>query len=65
MADMKPRAISTPSMTVRESNIAPVTHFTYDEISVDFNENPYTYEYKTYRGEIKAREIPSVQMRGR
>lgn len=65
MADMKPRTISTPSMIVRQSTAAPITHFAYDEISVDFNENPYTYEYKTYRGEIQARTIPSVQMRGR
>jgi len=65
MAEMKPRAISTPSMTVRESNIAPVTHFSYDETHIEFNQDLYTYEYKTYRGEIKARTIPSVQMRGR
>ena len=65
MAEMKPRTIGTPSMTVRESNIAPVTHFSYNETHIDFNQDLYTYEYKTYRGQITAREISSVQMRGR
>lgn len=65
MTQMLPRQVASPAMTSRQSNDATVTHTLYDQVDVDFNQDFYTYENSSFRGEIKPRTISTVQMRGR
>lgn len=65
MAEMKAREIAVPAMTSRQSTDATVTHTKYDEMNIEFEQHFYSYEYKSFRGEIKPREVSTVQMRGR
>ena len=65
MAEMLPRQVASPAMISRQSNDATRTHTAYDEMNVEFEQDLYTYEYSSYRGEIQPRTIATVQMRGR
>lgn len=65
MAEMMARQVATPLMISRQSNDATVSHTAYDEMEVKFEQDLYTYEYTSFRGEIQPRTIATVQMRGR
>ena len=65
MSEMKPRQIASSKMTSRQSNDATVKHTSYDQSTVNFDQSLYTYEYSSFRGEIKPRTISTVQMKGR
>lgn len=65
MSQMLPRQVASTKMTSRQSNDATVFHTAYDQATVNFDQNLYTYEYSSFRGEIKPRTISTVQMKGR
>lgn len=65
MAEMMARQVAQSTMMTRQSTDATVNHTAYDEMNVEFEQDLYTYEYKSFRGEIQPREIATVQMRGR
>ena len=65
MAEMTARQVASSSMMARQSTDATVEHTLYDAMDIEFDQNQYTYEYKSFRGEIQPREISTVQMRGR
>lgn len=64
MTNMKPREISTAKMAVRANVQAVVSHFPYDN-TFAFDQANTSYDYSAYRGEVTARTIATVQMRGR
>lgn len=65
MSQMQPRQVAQPTMLGRQSSDATVSHFTYEQVYFEFEQQLATYEYTSFRGEMQPRTIGTVQMKGR
>lgn len=62
---MKARFIATANMVSNAILGVDIFHYSYNQHSVAYDAALTTYEFSTYRGEMKPNEIATPTMKGR
>lgn len=65
MSQMQPRNVAQTSMVGRQSNDASIAHYKYEEHDFQFEQPLITYDFYSYRGEMKPHSVGSAEMKGR